>query len=82
VGSRFSLRVERIELEAAMRELKARLDGEIEVAGPELAGSLTELGLIEEYRLYLRPIVLGRGKPFFTGAGARLHLVASDRLVI
>src|SRR5258706_9849874 len=41
------------DLEAAVRGLKARLDGEIEVAGPELAGSLTELGLIDEYRLYL-----------------------------
>jgi riboflavin biosynthesis pyrimidine reductase len=65
---------------AAVRGLKARLDGEIEVAGPKLAGSLTELGLIDEYRLYLRPIVLGRGKPFFTGPRAPLHLVASDRL--
>ena len=55
------------DLEAAVRGLKARFDGEIEVAGPELAGSLTELGLIDEYQLYLRPIVLGRGKPFFAG---------------
>jgi riboflavin biosynthesis pyrimidine reductase len=68
------------DLEAAVRGLKARLDGEIEVAGPELAGSLTELGLIDEYRLYLRPIVLGRGKPFFAGPRPPLHLVASDRL--
>ena len=68
------------DLEAAVRGLKARLDGEIEVAGPELAGGLTQLGLIDEYRLYLRPIVLGRGKPFFTGPHAPLRLVASDRL--
>jgi dihydrofolate reductase len=67
------------DLEAAVRGLKARLDGEIEVAGPVLAGSLTELGLIDEYRLYLRPIVLGRGKPFFTGPRPPLRLVASDR---
>src|SRR6478736_1476710 len=40
------------DLEAVIGGLKARLDGEIEVAGPELAGSLTELGLIDEYRLY------------------------------
>ena len=46
------------DLEAAVRGLKARLDGEIEVAGPELAGSLTELGLIDEYRLYLQPSCL------------------------
>jgi dihydrofolate reductase len=68
------------DLEAAVRDLKARLDGEIEVAGPELAGRLTELGLIDEYRLYLRPFVLGRGKPFFTGPLGPLHLVASDRI--
>ncbi|MDH2383113.1 dihydrofolate reductase family protein [Bradyrhizobium sp. CER78] len=68
------------DLAVAVRELKARLDGEIEVAGPELAGCLTELGLIDEYQIYLRPVVLGRGKPFFTGPRAPLRLVASDRL--
>ena len=68
------------DLEAAVRGLKARLDGEIEVAGPELAGSLSELGLIDEYRLDLLAVVLGRGKPFFTGPRAPLRLVASDRL--
>lgn len=68
------------DLGAAMRGLKARFDGEIEVAGPVLAGSLTELGLIDEYRIYLRPFVLGRGKPFFTGPRPPLHLVASDRI--
>ena len=68
------------DLEAAVRGLKARLDGEIEVAGPELAGCLTELGLVDEYRLYLRPIVLGRGKPFFAGPRAPLRLAASDRV--
>jgi dihydrofolate reductase len=68
------------DLEAAVRGLNARLDREIEVAGPELAGSLTELGLIDEYRLYLHPVVLGRGKPFFAGPRPPLHLVASDRI--
>src|SRR6476659_4372078 len=66
------------DLEAAIRGLKARLDGEIEVAGPHLAGSLTDLGLIDEYRLYLHPVVLGRGTPFFAGARPPLHLVTSD----
>jgi dihydrofolate reductase len=64
--------------EAAIRRLKIQLDGEIEVAGPVLAGSLTNLGLIDEYRIYLHPIVLGRGRPFFTGPRPPLHLVASD----
>ena len=67
-------------IEAAIRGLKAQLVGEIDVAGPELAGSLTDLGLIDEYRLYLRPVVLGRGKPFFAGPRPPLRLVASDLL--
>lgn len=66
------------DLEAAIRRLKTQLDGEIDVAGPVLAGSLTDLGLIDEYRLYIHPFVLGRGKPFFTGPRPPLRLAASD----
>jgi len=65
-------------LETAMRELKAGRDGEIEVAGPGLAQGLTELGLIDEYRIYLHPVVLGHGKPFFGGPRPRLRLLAHD----
>ena len=61
-----------------LRELKARLVGEIDVAGPDLARSLTDLGLVDEYRLYFRPFVLGRGTPFFAGPRPPLSLVASD----
>ena len=68
------------DFEAAIRGLKAQLDGEIDVAGPNLAASLTDLGLIDEYRLYLHPIVLGSGQPFFAGSRPRLRLVASDRI--
>ena len=65
------------DIEVAIRGLKAQLDGEIEVAGPVLAGSLTNLGLIDEYRIYLHPIVLGSGRPYFTGPRPPLRLVAS-----
>src|SRR5471032_2015957 len=51
------------DIEAAMRGLKARLAGDIAVSGPALAQNLA--GLIDEYRLYLHPVVLGRGTPFF-----------------
>jgi len=68
------------DFEAVIRGLKAELAGEIEVAGPDLARSLTDLGLIDEYRLYLHPVVLGRGKPFFAGSRPPLRLVANDRI--
>ena len=69
------------DIEAAIRGLKAQQVGEIEIAGPGLAGSLTNLGLIDEYRIYLHPVVLGRGKPFFSGPRPPLRLVASDLIV-
>jgi dihydrofolate reductase len=68
------------DIEAMVRGLKAEHAGEIEVAGPELAQSLTDLGLIDEYRLYFHPVVLCRGKPFFAGPRPPLRLVASDRI--
>jgi dihydrofolate reductase len=68
------------DLGAAIRELKVQLAGEIDVAGPELAHRLTDLGLIDEYRLYLHPVVLGHGKPFFAGPRPPLRLVAGDRI--
>ncbi len=66
------------DIEAAIGGLKAQLVGEIQVGGPDLARSLTDLGLIDEYRLYIHPVVLGRGKPFFAGPRPPLRLVAND----
>ncbi len=67
-------------VDAFVRELKGGVEGEIDVAGPTLAASLTALGLIDEYRLYFRPFVLGGGKPFFAGARPPLRILASDRV--
>ena len=68
------------DLEGAIRTLKAEHDGEIEVAGPNLARSVTELGLIDEYRIYLHPVVLGRGTPYFAGARPPLRLLSCDQM--
>ncbi|MGH7648508.1 MAG: dihydrofolate reductase family protein [Gemmatimonadaceae bacterium] len=68
------------DIETAIRKLKDEQVGEIDVAGPELAGSLTGLGLIDEYRLYIHPVVLGHGKPYFAGPRPPLRLVGSDRI--
>jgi len=68
------------ELEGAIRKLKAEHDGELEVAGPNLAKTLTELGLIDEYRIYLHPVVLGQGTPYFAGPRPPLRLATHDRI--
>lgn len=68
------------DLEAFVRRLGAEVRGDIDVAGPTLAASLSELGLIDEYRLYLRPFVLGGGKPFFARARPALRLSGVDRI--
>jgi len=67
-------------LEEAVAALKQELSGTVGVAGPRLAQRVGELGLIDEYRLYLHPVILGRGTPFFAGARPRLKFVASDRI--
>ena len=68
------------DIEAVVRGLKDELAGEIDVGGPDLARSLTDLGLIDEYRLYFHPVVLGQGNPFFAAAPPPLRLLASDRI--
>ena len=68
------------DLEGAIRKLKDEHDGEIEIAGPDLARNLTDLCLIDEYRIYLHPVVLGHGKPYFAGPRPSLHLMTHDRI--
>jgi dihydrofolate reductase len=68
------------DLENAVHALKARHSGEIQVGGPGLAQSVTDLGLIDEYQLYFRPVVLGEGKPYFVGPRPPLRLKTSERI--
>ncbi|QHQ36485.1 dihydrofolate reductase family protein [Algicella marina] len=66
------------DLATAVGRLKAEREGEIDVGGPVLAGSLSALGLIDEYRLYYHPVVLGKGTPFFAQVPPALRLVSTD----
>ncbi len=68
------------DFEAAIRKLKAEHEGEFEIGGPHLAASLAKLGLVDEYHIFLRPVVLGKGRPFFVGALPRLSFVGSERI--
>jgi riboflavin biosynthesis pyrimidine reductase len=45
-----------------------------------MARTLTELGLIDEYRIYLHPVVLGHGTAYFAGPRSPLRHVANDRI--
>lgn len=64
-----------------VRALKDSHDGDIEVSGAQLAASIGRAGLIDEYRLYLQPVVLGAGTPYFaTGFAPELRLVGTETL--
>lgn len=48
-----------------VRRLKEQPDNDMDVGGPTLAASLIAADLVDEYRLYVNPVVLGAGIPFF-----------------
>jgi dihydrofolate reductase len=59
---------------AQVAELRARPGGPLAVGGPGLAATFVRLGLVDEYRLYLHPTILGGGKPFFPALDAPIDL--------
>jgi dihydrofolate reductase len=73
VGPNARLVKKKADVERTVRQLKAETNGEIEVGGAALAASLIRLGLVDEFRLYMMPVVLGGGKPYFE-AGLQLDL--------
>lgn len=70
----------REDLESFAQRLKDEQTGEISVSGPKLAKSFMNLGLIDEYRLYMHPVILGSGAPLFAGPGPHLRLTAQERI--
>ena len=74
-------RLVRDNVEAELRKLKAETGGIIEIAGATLAAAAGRMGLIDEYLLFVRPAVLGGGKPFFKpGLPMQLRLLGSETL--
>jgi len=73
VGPNARLVKDKADVERTVRQLKAETNGEIEVAGAGFAASLARFGLVDEFRLYMMPVVLGGGKPYFE-AGLQLEL--------
>jgi dihydrofolate reductase len=67
-------------VEARVRDLKAQLPGQVDICGTILARSLADWGLMDEYRLYYHPVVLGSGKPYFAAPPPALRHLACDRI--
>lgn len=71
------------DIRAEVSKLKDRYDAEIQVHGSAgLAQTLHALGLVDEYRVFIEPVVLGAGKRLFESgaAPASLRLVDTKRL--
>jgi len=67
--------------------LKEQPGGDLAVGGAGLASTLMKLDLIDEYRLFISPVVLGGGTPYFSavdedqlGAGGNEDVRVSRRL--
>lgn len=54
--------------------LKAKPGGDLMLGGADLAATFLRHDLIDEYRLYIHPIVLGRGKPLFPPSNTRINM--------
>ncbi len=73
-------RLIRTDVESELRELKSRTDGVIDVAGPTLAALCNRIGLLDEYRLFFQPVVLGAGKRYFAEPPGPLRFLGSEEL--
>jgi dihydrofolate reductase len=54
--------------------LKEQPGKDLSVGGAALASTFTRLGLIDEYRLFVSPVVLGGGTPYFPPLEERVNL--------
>ena len=61
-----------------VRELKAQPGGDLVLGGADLAATFMRHDLIDEYRLYVHPVVIGRGKPLFPSSDARISLELAE----
>ncbi|WP_427131192.1 dihydrofolate reductase family protein [Pseudarthrobacter sp. S9] len=59
---------------AEVMELKSRPGGDLALGGAGLADAFRRLGLIDEFWLYVHPVLIGRGRPLFKPSDARTRL--------
>lgn len=65
----------------AISALKTNTERAVLVGAPKLAAALEELGLIDEYRIVVHPIISGRGATLFHGLSSprQLELLSTQR---
>jgi dihydrofolate reductase len=52
-------------LSEELARVREETDGDIGVGGAALAGSYARLGLVDEFQLFVHPVLVGGGRPFF-----------------
>ncbi len=67
-------RLVRVDVGTVLDHVRGEFDGNLDIGGPNLAGQFIRRGLVDEYRLVVHPVVLGRGLPFWPELDAPLKL--------
>ncbi len=62
------------DLREAISALKAKTERGVLVGAPKLAAALEELGLIDEYRIVVHPVISGQAPTLFHGLSNARHL--------
>ena len=55
-------------------DLKSQPGRDLSIGGPTVASTFIKLGLIDEYQLFVNPVVLGGGTPFFPALDKPINL--------
>jgi dihydrofolate reductase len=71
-------RIEREFSPDSVRRLKASSDRDLAIGGPELAGQAIAAGLVDEFQLFLVPVLVGGGTAFLP-EGVRTQLELDDQ---
>ena len=73
-------RIEREFDPEAVRRMKAEADRDVSVGGPHLAAEAIRAGLVDEFRVFVTPVVVGGGTPFLPdGVRLKLELLGERR---
>jgi dihydrofolate reductase len=70
----YNSRLAEEDVAAEVAKCKQQVEGDLGLGGATLAATFMKLGLIDEYRMFVRPIVLGGGKPYFTPLDRRVNV--------